>query len=86
MYGSTILATLLGASTVFAAPTWPQVNSGLINTVGRETVSDYFNLLAPKIDIAKLAASIPTCDVSKAQIPTRKFPREQKHLPKTKSR
>ncbi|KAI0909001.1 hypothetical protein F4823DRAFT_596699 [Ustulina deusta] len=70
MYGSTILATLLGASTVFAAPTWPQVNSGLINTVGRETVSDYFNLLAQKIDIAKLAASIPTCDVSKAQIPT----------------
>ncbi|KAK5627318.1 hypothetical protein RRF57_003033 [Xylaria bambusicola] len=74
MYGSTILATFLGASTVFAAPTWPLLHPGLTNTVGRETVADYFNLLAQKIDIAKLSSSLPKCDVSKAKIPTCKFP------------
>ncbi|KAI1313139.1 hypothetical protein F5Y03DRAFT_338156 [Xylaria venustula] len=70
MYGSTILATLLGASSVFAAPTWPQLNPGLANTVGRESVADYFNLLAQKIDVAKLANVTPTCDLSKATLPT----------------
>ncbi|KAI0536707.1 hypothetical protein GGR58DRAFT_378610 [Xylaria digitata] len=70
MYASTILATLLGASTVFAAPTWPQLNPGLVNTVGRDVLSDYFNLLAQKIDIAKLAALAPSCDLSKAKMPT----------------
>ncbi|KAI0433336.1 hypothetical protein F5Y09DRAFT_83448 [Xylaria sp. FL1042] len=70
MYGSTILATLLGASTVFAAPTWPQLNTGLANTVGHDVVSDYFNLLAQKIDVAKLSTALPSCDLSKAQMPT----------------
>jgi len=64
MYASTILATLLGASTVFAAPTWPQVNGE------RDAVSEYFNLLAEKIDAAKFLNSAPSCDLSKAQIPT----------------
>ncbi|KAI3318170.1 hypothetical protein HD806DRAFT_320144 [Xylariaceae sp. AK1471] len=64
MYASTILATLLGASTVFAAPTWPQVNGE------QDAVSEYFNQLAQKIDASKLLASPPACDLSKAQIPT----------------
>jgi hypothetical protein len=67
MYASTILATLLGASTVFAAPTWPQVNGE------RDAVSEYFNLLAEKIDAAKFLNSAPSCDLSKAQIPTGEF-------------
>ncbi|GAP87581.1 putative malate dehydrogenase [Rosellinia necatrix] len=70
MHGSTILATFLGASAVFAAPAWPQVKSGLANTIGHEAVSDYFNLLAQKIDVAKLSSFAPSCDVSKAQMPT----------------
>ncbi|KAI1423756.1 hypothetical protein F5Y12DRAFT_755931 [Xylaria sp. FL1777] len=69
MYGSTILTTLLGASTVFAAPTWPQLNSDFVNTVGRETLTDYFNLLAEKVDIAKLSTLLPTCDLSQAHLP-----------------
>ncbi|KAI0876597.1 hypothetical protein GGS24DRAFT_216361 [Hypoxylon argillaceum] len=69
MYGSTILATLLGASSVFAAPAWPKVRTELVNSVGNEAVSDYFNLLAQKTDAAKLLAYAPACDVSKAQIP-----------------
>ncbi|KAI1176143.1 hypothetical protein F4777DRAFT_288363 [Nemania sp. FL0916] len=68
MYGSTILATLLGASTIFAAPTWPQVKPELANS--HEAVSEYFNLLASKIDAAKLLTSATTCDLSKAKIPT----------------
>lgn len=70
MYGSTILTTLLGASAVFAAPTWPQLKSGLANSIGHEAVSEYFNLLAQKIDTAKLSSFAPTCDMSKAQMPT----------------
>lgn len=72
MYGSIILTTLLGASAVFAAPTWPQLKSGLANSVGHEAVSDYFNLLAQKIDAARLTSFAPTCDMSKAQMPIRK--------------
>ncbi|KAI0201034.1 hypothetical protein F4808DRAFT_460239 [Astrocystis sublimbata] len=72
MYASTILVALLGATSgVFAAPAWPQVHSDLANTVGHEAVSDYFNLLARKVDLAKLLKfAAPNCDVSKAQIPT----------------
>ncbi|KAI8952689.1 hypothetical protein F4801DRAFT_539973 [Xylaria longipes] len=71
MYGSTILVTLLGASsTVFAAPAWPQLKSELANTAGYDAVSEYFNLLANKIDAAKLQSLTPSCDVSKAQLPT----------------
>lgn len=73
MYGSTILVTLLGASsTVFAAPAWPQLKSELANTVGLDAVSDYFNLVAQKVDAAKLLSFVPACDISKAQLPTRK--------------
>ncbi|KAI0407478.1 hypothetical protein F4802DRAFT_23939 [Xylaria palmicola] len=70
MHGSTILATILGASAVSAAPTWPQVKPDLINTIGRDAVSDYFNLIAQKIDVAKLLPFAPACDVSKAKMPT----------------
>lgn len=70
MYGSTILATFLGVSTVFAAPTWPQIKPELANSIGHEAVADYFNLLAQKINIAKIVSSAPVCDLSKAQIPT----------------
>ncbi|KAH8161369.1 hypothetical protein CIB48_g6877 [Xylaria polymorpha] len=71
MYGSTILVTLLGASsTVFAAPAWPQLKSELANTVGLDAVSDYFNLVAQKVDAAKLLSFVPACDISKAQLPT----------------
>ncbi|KAI0115506.1 hypothetical protein GGR51DRAFT_503256 [Nemania sp. FL0031] len=70
MYGSIVLATLLGASSALAAPAWPQVRSELVNTVGKEAVSDYFNLLAQKTDAAKLLSFAPSCDVSKAQMPT----------------
>ncbi|KAI1165221.1 hypothetical protein F5B18DRAFT_649932 [Nemania serpens] len=70
MYGSTILATILGASAVFAAPTWPQVNSELASTGGREAISEYFNLLAHKTNAAKHQPYAPVCDVSKALMPT----------------
>ncbi|KAI1750109.1 hypothetical protein F4782DRAFT_262415 [Xylaria castorea] len=71
MYGSTILVALLGASsTVFAAPAWPQLKSELSNAVGLDAVSTYFNLLAQKVDAAKLLSSVPTCDISQAQLPT----------------
>ncbi|KAI1746331.1 hypothetical protein F4680DRAFT_401097 [Xylaria scruposa] len=71
MYGSTILVALLGASsTVFAAPTWPQVKSDLTNSAGLDAVSEYFNLLAQNVNAAKLLTAAPTCDLSTAQLPT----------------
>jgi hypothetical protein len=71
MYGSTILVALLGASsTVFAAPAWPQLKSEVTSTGGFDAVSEYFNLLAQKVDAAKLMDYAPACDVSKAQMPT----------------
>ncbi|KAI1183810.1 hypothetical protein F5B17DRAFT_434244 [Nemania serpens] len=70
MYGSRILATILGASAVFAAPTWPQVNSELARSFGQDVVSEYFNLLAQKTSAVKHQASALVCDVSKAHMPT----------------
>ncbi|KAI0491214.1 hypothetical protein F4859DRAFT_460708 [Xylaria cf. heliscus] len=71
MYGSTILVALLGASsTAYAAPAWPQLRSELANTVGLDAVSEYFNLVANKVDAAKLLSLVPACDISNAQLPT----------------
>ncbi|KAI1436015.1 hypothetical protein GGR50DRAFT_263162 [Xylaria sp. CBS 124048] len=72
MVRSTIVAVLLGASTTFAAPTWPHPNWNFTasNTDGRSAVSEYFNLLAEKINAAKHTTVAPVCDLSKAQIPT----------------
>ncbi|KAI1133846.1 hypothetical protein F5Y05DRAFT_276926 [Hypoxylon sp. FL0543] len=69
MYASTLLVSLLGASTVIAAPTWPAVNWDAAKTDGLETVSEYFNMLAQKVEWGKSMAAAPVCDLSKAQMP-----------------
>ncbi|XXH00443.1 hypothetical protein Hte_006788 [Hypoxylon texense] len=68
MYASTLLVSLLGASTVIAAPTWPAFNWDAAKPDGLNTVSEYFNMLAQKIEIGKLMAAAPVCDLSKAQM------------------
>ncbi|OTB05231.1 hypothetical protein M426DRAFT_141374 [Hypoxylon sp. CI-4A] len=68
MYASTLLVSLLGASTVIAAPTWPTFNWDAAKPDGLETVSEYFNMLASKVELGKSMAEAPVCDLSKAQM------------------
>jgi hypothetical protein len=71
MYASTLLATLLGASAVVAAPAWPQIKWDVAAAVGGDNaISEYFNVLASMIEYAKGLPQAPVCDLSKAQIPT----------------
>ncbi|KAI1827867.1 hypothetical protein F4861DRAFT_292613 [Xylaria intraflava] len=70
MLRSTVLAALWSASTVFAAPAWPQANWGVAKTASHDTVSDYFNLLAKKVDASKHLSQAPICDLAKALMPT----------------
>ncbi|KAL7625549.1 hypothetical protein AAE478_004769 [Parahypoxylon ruwenzoriense] len=68
MYASTLLISFLGASTVIAAPTWPTLNWDAAKPDGLETVSEYFNMLAQKVELGKLMSVAPVCDLSKAQM------------------
>ncbi|KAI1768705.1 hypothetical protein GGR53DRAFT_347846 [Hypoxylon sp. FL1150] len=70
MYASTLLVSLLGTSTVFAAPTWPAFNWDAAKPDGLATVSEYFNMLAQKIEVGKLMATAPVCNLSAAQMAT----------------
>ncbi|RYO84607.1 hypothetical protein DL766_009859 [Monosporascus sp. MC13-8B] len=64
-----LLGAALSATTIVAAPTWPQVNVNAAMTDGIETVSEYFNMLASKVEAGKLMKAAPVCDLSKAQMP-----------------
>ncbi|KFA64721.1 hypothetical protein S40285_05276 [Stachybotrys chlorohalonatus IBT 40285] len=70
MHFSTFLLSAL-AMVASAAPTNPRVNLG--NTVDAsdavEKVSTYFNLLASKVQYARVLNNAPVCDLSRAQIP-----------------
>ncbi|KAI1812237.1 hypothetical protein GGS20DRAFT_558990 [Poronia punctata] len=76
MHAPTILATLLGASStiVMAAPTWPHIKWDVNKALGGggrdSAISEYFNLLAQKIDTARFLPQAPLCDLSNAHIPT----------------
>jgi len=67
---SVLVCSLVGVAS--AAPTFPDFNLKSIlnpdNTL--EALSDYFNTLATRVQLAKVLAEPPTCDVSKANIPT----------------
>ncbi|KAH9909862.1 hypothetical protein F4778DRAFT_21684 [Xylariomycetidae sp. FL2044] len=69
MYASIVLASVLGASSILAAPAWPAVNWDAAKPDGLATVSDYFNMLAQKVELGKYMAAAPVCDLSKAVLP-----------------
>ncbi|KAK3370154.1 malate dehydrogenase [Podospora didyma] len=68
MRTSTLLLSALGA-TVFAAPTLPVLNPDAALPGSIDTVSEYFNMLASKVQASKLMSLAPVCDLSKAQLP-----------------
>ncbi|RYP89731.1 hypothetical protein DL770_004119 [Monosporascus sp. CRB-9-2] len=64
-----LLGAALSATTIVAAPTWPPVNVNAAMTDGIETVSEYFNMLARKVEAGRYTMAAPVCDLSKAQMP-----------------
>ncbi|KAI0006942.1 hypothetical protein F4779DRAFT_594332 [Xylariaceae sp. FL0662B] len=69
MHASILLVSALGASAVVAAPTWPSFNWDAAKPDGLETVSEYFNMLAQKVQLGKFMSAAPVCDLSIAQMP-----------------
>ncbi|KAJ9142787.1 malate dehydrogenase [Pleurostoma richardsiae] len=69
MRSSILLVSALAAS-AFAAPTYPSfnVNSALPGDV--KVISDYFNMLAHKVQEGRSMSLAPVCDLSKAVQPT----------------
>lgn len=67
---STILASTL-AVFASAAPTFPDLNiKEVVNADDTlDSLSEYFNLLATRVQLAKVLTEAPICDVSKAQMP-----------------
>jgi hypothetical protein len=59
------------AAVAMAAPAGPKLDitpkTDVTDAMSR--LSDYFNLLADKVQAAKTAGQAPVCDLSKAQMP-----------------
>ena len=69
MHASLLLLASVAAVSVVASPSYPELttNNAIPGVV--DTVSDYFNLLAEKVQQARQSAAAPTCDLSKAVFP-----------------
>jgi len=72
---STILASTLAVA-VSAAPTFPEFNlkEALNPDDTLSSLSDYFNLLATRVQLAKVQSKPPTCDVTQARMPQAPVP------------
>lgn len=68
MRTSALLLSVLGA-VVSAAPTFPDVNLAALQTEGVNSVSEYFTLLAEKVQQSRMMSEIPVCDLSQAVLP-----------------
>ncbi|KAK0727379.1 hypothetical protein B0T26DRAFT_672055 [Lasiosphaeria miniovina] len=73
MRASTFILSALGSS-VFAAPTFPDLNVAAALPGGIDTVAEYFNLLASKVQASKILIQAPVCDLSKAFLPAAPTP------------
>lgn len=70
MYPSILLAVALGTSTIVAAPVWPALNvDNVMIEDSLEAVSEYFNLLAAKVNAGRDTPQAPSCDLSNAVLP-----------------
>ncbi|TLD24875.1 hypothetical protein PspLS_05658 [Pyricularia sp. CBS 133598] len=81
MYSSIIIATAFIAS-AFAAPANPNLNLASAHPGSHSAVSDYFNMLAKKVQEAKqLPQGGPVCDLSSVQLPRVPGSKEPMPLP-----
>jgi len=69
MYASILVASTLGAVAVLAAPVYPDLNVNAAMPGNIDVVSDYFNLLAQKVQESRQMSAAPVCDLSKAKLP-----------------
>lgn len=69
MHAALLLVSALGAS-VSAAPTFPSVDVNAARPGDLDALSEYFNLLARKVQESKMLGKVPECDINKAQLPT----------------
>ncbi|KLU91477.1 malate dehydrogenase [Magnaporthiopsis poae ATCC 64411] len=69
MHASIIFTSALFAS-AYAAPAYPALNMDAAMPGSIMAVSDYFNMLARKVQEQKAMSQTPVCDLSMAQLPT----------------
>jgi hypothetical protein len=69
MRSSVLLTSALGAAAVVAAPVYPQLNLDAAAPGGLERMSDYFNMLALKVQAHRYMSEAPVCDLSRATLP-----------------
>jgi hypothetical protein len=69
MHSSIFLSSALSALAVMAAPTWPSLNPGAALPGASQSVSDYFNMLAQKVQQGRQMSSAPVCDLSTVELP-----------------
>ncbi len=72
MRSSFSLLAALGAVTVMTAPTYPSFSLDAAMPGGLQCVSDYFNMLAEKVQNHRWMSQHPVCDISKAALPASK--------------
>ena len=66
---SLLLATLASVSAVMGSPAFPDLTRNNAVAGAVDTVSNYFNLLAEKVQATRQSAGATTCDLSKAVWP-----------------
>jgi len=74
MQFSALLLSALGATAVYAAPTFPDLNLEAAKPTGVETMTEYFTMLAAKVQQSRLMSAAPICDLSKAVMPQAPVP------------
>ncbi|KAK0626473.1 hypothetical protein B0T14DRAFT_492789 [Immersiella caudata] len=71
---STLLLSALSVTVVYAAPAFPDLNVAAASPEGIETMTEYFTMLAQKVQQSRLMAAAPVCDLSKAVMPEAPVP------------
>ena len=66
---ASLFLSALSVSSVMAAPVLPEINANSAHADSLKKVSEYFNLLAVKIQQSKFESAVPTCDLSKVVMP-----------------
>jgi hypothetical protein len=69
MHTSSLLVATLSVA-AFAAPQYPLVNMDAASSEGWVTLSEYFNMLAEKVQNSRRMSTAPVCDLANAQLPT----------------
>ncbi|KAL2126127.1 hypothetical protein VTI74DRAFT_1641 [Chaetomium olivicolor] len=67
MRASLLLSAL--SATAWAAPTFPKITADASIPENIRTISEYFNLLATKVQDSRILANPPVCDLSKVSLP-----------------